>query len=114
MNDPHTWFCYESGSWYGLKRGDGVRRGVPEGTREQWDEVVAAIRTGGEFYSKRLAYFPERGIFSPRNTNRDEDAFRTDDADLIVYLLDHPQEWREDGLSDHHPAMDYLASRGAP
>lgn len=111
MEDVRTWFMvrYDGGS-FGLKKGDGVNRGVPEGPRDLWTSIIEAIRTGGSWHSTRLAYSPEEGITSPRNTNYDHDAFHTIDADLIVYLLDHPQEWREDHLTDARPAEDYLRS----
>ena len=85
-------------SLIGLKAGDGKQRGVPEGSLAEWLEITRAMREGREEdVSKRLAYSPEEGIYSPRNTNEGE-YFETGDADLIESLLKTPQPWREDNL----------------
>lgn len=96
---PDKWFIVDYGdNWYGLKSGDGISRGVPEGSIEQWRELILSMRNKGEFYLRRLAYEPGIGISSPKNTNHSSEKFKTDDADLIESLLNNPSEWREDNL----------------
>lgn len=99
LEDTSKWFIvFYTTTHFGLKAGDGRPRGVPEGTPEQWQDLVNAMRAGEVFYDARLAYAPDRGIYSPRNTNHVADVFNTHDADLIELLLTDPRAWREDNL----------------
>lgn len=89
--------------WYGLKRGDGVVRGVPEGTRTEWQALIAGLRGRSPDIrvSNRLAWSPEDGVYSPRNTNPGEFVFtglsRLDLADLIEQLIATAVDWTPDG-----------------
>jgi len=101
-----SWFIVRyDDDWFGLKAGDGISRGVPEGRMSDWLELVQSMRDKEEFYTKRLAYYPKLnddgcyiGISSPRNTNHESEAFVIHDADLIMSLLNDPREWRDDDL----------------
>lgn len=91
---PDKWFIvYYGDNWYGLKAGDKIVRGVPEGSFEQWVELIQSMRNKEEFYSTRLRYEPGIGISSSRNTNDVSEKFKTDDADFIQLLLNNPSEW---------------------
>mgnify|MGYP003473105641 CR=1 FL=1 len=106
INTPKTeWFIVYYGEsdnwdWNGLKANDGLSRGVPEGPKSLWREIIYAIRNNVEFSEKRLAYTPGEGIYSPRNTNCESECFKVDskDADLIEYLLNNPSSYRDDDL----------------
>ena len=99
-----SWFIvdYEE-DHYGLKGGDGVVRGVPEGSLAEWHDLLEGIRAGSSevYIHKRLAYDCERGIYSPHNSSEDV-CFHMDDpvalADLVASLLLTPSVWAEDGL----------------
>lgn len=101
-----SWFIVKyDDDWYGLKAGDGISRGVPEGRMSDWLELVQSMRDKEDFYTKRLAYYPKLsndgchvGISSPRNTNDASEAFNIHDANLIMSLLNDPRKWREDNL----------------
>lgn len=104
---PTSWFIvkYDDDDWYGLKAGDGISRGVPEGRMSDWLELVQSMSDKEEFHTTRLAYYPNSneegyfiGISSPRNTNHSSEAFNTKDAKLIISLLNDPRKWREDNL----------------
>ena len=110
---PETWFMVvyyfgnpdpRSDGWYGLKAGDGVQRGIPEGSRTEWKALIDALRgTDPDIYiHKRLAWSNTIGIFSPRNTNEGEDVFKGLDrlelADLLENLLANAVEWTPNGM----------------
>ena len=89
------WFIanYEiRGVWLGLLAGDGVERGVPEGSPEEWRRLLLAMRAGREFRLKRLSFLPGRGIGRGRVV-----LFPTTDAEFVRGLLNAPRPWREDG-----------------
>lgn len=99
-----SWFIvdYEK-DHYGLKGGDGVSRGVPEGSLAEWQALLDGIRANlpEVIIHKRLAYDRERGIYSRRNSN-DDVCFRMDDpvslANLVASLLLTPSAWASNGL----------------
>lgn len=89
--------------FYGLKAGDGVQRGVPEGSRTEWTALIDALRGADPdiYIHKRLAWSSTIGVFSPRNTNLGEDVFkldRSDLADLLENLLANAVEWTPNGM----------------
>ena len=79
---------------------DGLSRGIPEGPKSLWLELISAIKNNEEFSEKRLAYTPGEGIYSPRNTNDDSEKFYIDENDVewLELLLNNPTSWREDKL----------------
>lgn len=105
---PTFWFIVKyDEDWYGLKAGDGIPRGVPEGRMSDWLELIQSMKDKEEFHTKRLAYYPKLndegyhvGISSPRNTNDASEAFDIHDANLIMLLLNDPREWRDDNLKE--------------
>lgn len=99
MKEKSKWFMVKySNELYGLKAGDGIQRGVPEGSKEEWLELINAMKNKEEYNETRLAYIPGKGIYSPRNTNSNNDIFKTSDANLIKILLDNSFEWAENNL----------------
>jgi hypothetical protein len=103
---PNSWFIVDyDDDWFGLKAGDGISRGVPEGRMSDWLELVQSMRDKEEFHTKRLAYHPKLndegyyvGITSPRNTNHESEAFVIHDANFIMSLLNDPRKWLENNL----------------
>jgi hypothetical protein len=98
VTPPTEWYIVDYGDdLLGLKAGDGVARGVPEGSKAQWLELIDSIRAGTEdaLFCRRLAYDPHLGIYSPRNTNDESEYFNTVDADLITRLLTNAQPYGE-------------------
>lgn len=95
--DKSKWYMVDYGNnHFGLKMGDEKLRGIPEGTKEEWLDLIKCISNNIGYYKKRLAYFPYEsirqelaGIFSPRNTNYLIDCFiiEEQDAKLIESLL---------------------------
>lgn len=86
--------------WYGLLANDGKSRGIPEGSKSSWLELIQAMRNNEKFSETRLDYTPDKGISSPRNTNHESETFdvNKNDAEFIEHLLNNPTSWRNNQL----------------
>lgn len=101
-----SWFVVDyDRDWFGLKGGDGVCRGVPEGTRQDWSDLISGIRAQETevWVHRRLAYSKEQGVHSPRNSNEDvcfHCADPTQLADILLVLLESPWLWAPSHLPE--------------
>ena len=109
LTSKEEWFIVHYGEkdgwdWYGLLANDGLSRGIPEGPKSSWLELISAIKDNEEFSEKRLAYTPGEGIYSPRSTNDASEKFYFDENDVewLELLLDNPTSWREDNLKANY------------
>ena len=79
--------------WFGLTHK--VRPGyygVTEGTRAKWAELLAAVRKGEDYYSKRLG-FEDGAVLSPRNTDGCPDSlFEIGDPDAFADWVEREVE----------------------
>lgn len=95
---PDRWLIEDyGGDWFGLRFAENVSaehdgRGVPEGTRRQWEDLISAMREYriGDV-SDRLAFVPATRyspayIHSPRNTH-DGEEFYVDDPEAVADWL---------------------------